>query len=136
MISTCRRSRFIPIAHFVGVLRGSSSLIGRLRVVTDGRDGQMVLSSACTEKYASPYLWLNLTLQFSWRIVEVSGFRQALSPRADVSRLYVDIIGPHQTYSIYSGLASSNFVEAAETIPSRSPFYQCVVISSYFALIL
>ena len=68
MISTCRRSRFIPIAQFVGVLRGSASLIGRLRVVTDGRDGQMVLSSACTEKYASPYLWLNLTLQFSWQI--------------------------------------------------------------------
>ena len=38
-------------------------------------------------------------------------------------------IRPHQTYSMYSGLASSALVGAAKTIPSLSRLYHCVAHS-------
>ena len=96
-----------------------------------------MLSRACTEKYTSSYLRLELTLQFLWQIMEVLGFRQALPPRADVNGLFVDISWDLTRCIAFthSSLASSNFVEAAKTIASLSQSFQCILASLYFALI-
>ena len=94
----------------------------------------MELSSVGTDKYASPYFQLNgLFIDLLWHgSLDEQIHSDLNSPVVVVDEFVMNKASilpcnrPHQTHSMYSGLASSSFVGAAKAIPSLSQLYHSV----------